>query len=470
MLTALLVTLTATPDWPMARRYADNNAFVVIDAGTAAPSTWTFRGSGRIWGYQPGMTVWTSPALGVAGGRAIVVVGSYDHNIYCLDAATGERLWKVTTGDGVYAGPVIWSDGDNTRVLATSSDRLLYALDADSGARVWTHSVESFRPTLGGARLSSPCVGRSGNRDVVFFGHWIWDRSLARSTQEGGLTALDVRTGEPVFRIDLGDNELTAPVYAEAAGRRWLLVGSASGNLFALDADRGEVVWTRTELDAVRGAPAVARNPTGTRVLTASKYGLIRCLRIQDGAELWRYKTGDWITSAPMVANVLGRDLVIAGSYDRSLYAIDLLRGDLVWRYFARGGFHSAAAYAPMGGRPLVLATAWDHHLHGIEASDGAGSWTIYTGRPIWTVGLEHSNWSSPAVARINGAWMAYVGSYDGTFYAFALAEATAARAARERSNLGFWISFPIALTGVAALTLTLTALHRRRLTSRTPR
>jgi len=170
------------------------------------------------------------------------------------------------------------------------------------------------------------------------------------------------------------------------------------------------------------------------------------------------------IDDEELYAQAIGRELGIVGSYARSLYAIDLLAGTLVWRYFARGGFHSAAAVAPMGGRPLILATAWDHQLHGIEARDGSKAWSIYTGRPIWNaVGLEHSNWSSPAVAKINGAWMAYTGSYDGTFYAFPLADMTAIRAERERSNFGFWISFPIALTCVAVFTIGLTLVHRRR-------
>jgi len=455
----------------MSRHHADNTAFTLLETKSrATASAWTFEGSPRVWGYQPGMTVWTSPAIGLVHDEPILVLGSYDHNIYCLNAATGEQRWKVTTGDGVYAGPVIWNEGESSWVFATSSDRLLYALDADVGAQKWTYSVESFRPTLGGARLSSPCVGKSGASDAVFFGHWVWDRSLTKSMQEGGVTALDARTGDVLYVTDLGDNEITAPVYFSGSRRRWLFVGSSSGNLFALDADRGEVVWTRTELDAIRGAPAVTDGPAGARIVMASKYGLVRCLRLDDGSELWRYKTGDWITSAPLVANVLGRELVIVGSYDRSLYAIDLLSGDLVWRYFARGGFHSAAAFAPMGGRPMVLASAWDHRLHGVEARDGSEAWSVYTGRPIWdAVGLEHSNWSSPAVARINDAWVAYTGSYDGTLYAFPLADMTALRAQRERSNFNFWISFPIALTCLAAFTILLTLLHRRRATRQTP-
>ncbi len=66
--------------------------------------------------------------------------------------------------------------------------------------------------------------------------------------------------------------------------------------------------------------------------------------------------------------------------------------------------------------------------------------------------------------ASIQGEWMAYVGSYDGTFYAFKVAELAAGGGFRERrSSLGFWLSFPIALSCVALFAFGLTVLHRRR-------
>jgi DNA primase catalytic subunit len=40
----------------------------------------------------------SSPA--VVGG--MVYVGSYDHNVYCLDALTGTKIWNYTTGDAVH--------------------------------------------------------------------------------------------------------------------------------------------------------------------------------------------------------------------------------------------------------------------------------------------------------------------------------------------------------------------------------
>jgi outer membrane protein assembly factor BamB len=150
-------------------------------------------------------------------GSPVVVVGSYDHNVYALDARTGDKLWRFTTGGGVYSTPAIWhaparggkersdtarggkersdtarrsgatqdtarrsgATQDTARVLvfAAASDRAIYALDAESGRRVWVHTLEAWRPTMGGARLSAPAVGRAGGRWAVFVGHWVWDKS-----------------------------------------------------------------------------------------------------------------------------------------------------------------------------------------------------------------------------------------------------------------------------------------------------
>jgi hypothetical protein len=66
-------------------------------------------------------------------------------------------------------------------------------------------------------------------------------------------------------------------------------------------------------------------------------------------------------------------------------------------------------------------------------------------------------------VGRIHGELVAYVGSYDGTFYAFPMAQLAELAHARERSNRDFWLSFPIALAAVAVVAGLLTWRHRRR-------
>src|SRR5271163_197054 len=49
------------------------------------------------WSYRTGASVTSSPA--VANG--VLYVGSYDHNVYALNADTGALLWKYATGSPV---------------------------------------------------------------------------------------------------------------------------------------------------------------------------------------------------------------------------------------------------------------------------------------------------------------------------------------------------------------------------------
>jgi len=352
----LVLAMLAAPasDWPQSRHDAANTGSVTLEAPKSGePRAWTFEGSGRTWGYEPGMTVWSSPAVAEVAGRAVLAVGSYDKVVYALDAATGERLWRFTTGGPVQSTPVLWNDAGRVWLYAASDDRLVYAIDAESGRQLWVHAVEDFRPTLGGARLSAPCVGRIGEEPVVFVGDWVWDRSLGNSLQRGAVTALGARDGKPRWRQVLGDNAISAPVYMDVPGRPLLLAGSSNGNVYALDPRSGAVLWNQTELDAVRAPPAYFEVAGRPLVFMASMYGTVRALDASSGAEVWKHRTGDRITGSPMVIEQQGRPLVVIGSYDRHLYAFEASNGRLAWSYGARRRLlvASGRAWSPAAGR-----------------------------------------------------------------------------------------------------------------------
>jgi eukaryotic-like serine/threonine-protein kinase len=450
--------------WSQSRCDATNQAAIELRAEQAqVPHAWSFDGSGRVWGYEPGLTVWSSPALGLAGTEPAVVVGNYDHTLYCLGAATGETLWKFTTGGPIYAAPVFAQDGVRQILVAASNDRLVYAIDPALGRQLWVHAVEDFRPTLGGARLSSPCVGGLGDRDdAVFVPYWIWDRSLANSMQRAGVVALSLAEGRPLWRVDLGDSELTAAIFARVGGQGRLFLGSSGGNLYALAASNGQVLWRKAELDCVRSPPALLQGTQGALLVTGSKFGMVRGLDAETGAERWQFRTGDRITGSPAVLG--GREpRAFIGSYDRKLYAIGALDGRGVWQDAMRGGVYSSPALIPEGGDAMVLSMAWDHMLHANQLSRGTPIFSSFTGRPLWNVGgMDDSNWSSPAAARIRGRWMAFVGSYDGTFRALPL-EADERAAPELRSNVWFWLSFPLFLGPLAGFAILLTRWDRRR-------
>jgi eukaryotic-like serine/threonine-protein kinase len=468
---ALLASLLPLPAaaaectvWSQSRCDASNGAAVELRAGqTTLPRAWSFDGSGRVWGYEPGLTVWSSPALGVAADRPIVVAGNYDHTLYALDAATGEQLWKFTTGDAIYAAPVFFREGARQMLLAASNDRIVYALDPASGRQIWVHAVEDFRPTLGGARLAAPCIGSTKDRDdAVFVPYWMWDRSLTNSMQKSGVAALSLDDGRPLWRVELGDSELTAAIFARVQGRPVLFLGSSSGNLWALSAGNGAVLWRKAELDCVRSPPAFLDAATGPILVTASKFGTVRGLDPSSGAERWQFHTGDRVTGSPALLD--GKPpRAFVGSYARKLNALNALDGAPLWYAPARGGIYSSPALIAQGGEPMVLYLAWDHMLHATELETGQPIFSAFTGRPLWSVaGMDDSNWASPAAARIRGRWMAYVGSYDGTLRALPL-EADERAAPELRSNRWFWLSFPLFLLPTAALALLLTRRERRR-------
>ena len=469
LLWTLLWALPAGADpagWPMVRQNPRGDGVARLGNVEGPARGWQFQVGSHVWGYQPGMAVWSTAALGKVKGRAIVLVGSYDNNLYCLDAVTGRRRWRFTTGGGIYHAPALWKPPKGKAlVFATSTDRLVYAVDADLGRRVWVYAVKTWRPTMGGARLSSPAVGRSRGAAAVFVGHWVWDKSMAGHLQAGGLTALDARTGKRLWTADLGDNRVSSPIFASVKGRGTVLVGSENGNLYALDANTGKVVWTFSDRDAIKGNPAFFRTPRGPRVVFGSKYGKVRCLDAKNGQLVWLHSTGHWVDGSPAVAQVGGRDLVLVGSYDNNLHALDARTGVVAWRYRAASGIYSSpAVFKDTDGRVKVLLTAWDHHLHCLDARKGALLWSAYLGRPLWdSITLGDSIWASPSVAIMNGKATIFVGSYAGPLYAMPLREARNKSLARPGSNLRFWVTMPLVMLLTTGLTIFLTRRHRRR-------
>src|SRR5439155_605251 len=114
-------------DWPMFHNTLDregwNPSEHVLSAGTVA-------GLAQKWAVTTGDIVFSSPAV----VNGVVYVGSFDHKVYALDAATGAVKWTTTTGGEVESSPAVV----NGVVYVASFDHKVYALDAATGAVKWT--------------------------------------------------------------------------------------------------------------------------------------------------------------------------------------------------------------------------------------------------------------------------------------------------------------------------------------------
>ena len=105
-----------------------------------------------------------SAAPTVADG--VVYVGSNDHRVYALDAATGNELWSFATGEVVVSVPTV-VDGV---VYVGSNDNHLHALDADTGEKLWSYDTGSwvqYSPAVSGGKVYLGARVDGNNRVVA---------------------------------------------------------------------------------------------------------------------------------------------------------------------------------------------------------------------------------------------------------------------------------------------------------------
>jgi outer membrane protein assembly factor BamB len=206
----------------------------------------------------------SSPA--VSGGT--VYIGSGDHNVYALDAATGALRWKFATGNVVHASPAV-SGGT---VFVGSWDRYFYALDAQSGALRWKFQTGDDRKIynqvgIAGSAAVSDGVVYFGCRDSFFYaldaktgtlrwkqdhhGSWvIASPAIAGNTvyfstsDEKVFWAVDAATGSARFTLPYGAFAFSSPSIAGGIA----YFGTFDGRLYAIDARSGAIV-ARFETD-----------------------------------------------------------------------------------------------------------------------------------------------------------------------------------------------------------------------------
>jgi outer membrane protein assembly factor BamB len=211
------VSLLAATSWTSAVR-ADDSA--MFRGGPRHIGVYSGEGPrtlhGVKWKFHTSGEVVSSPVL----SGATLYVGSGDHYLYALDAASGSLKWKFETGSRVPSTPAVV----DSVVYFSSYDSYVYAVDETSGRLLW-----KFK-TLGERRFSAPHLHGS----------------------------------EPAAEVmpDPFDLYLSSPVVA--GGR--VYIGSGDHNVYALDAHEGKPMGRdNTALhSARRTAHQTTREPTST--------------------------------------------------------------------------------------------------------------------------------------------------------------------------------------------------------------
>ena len=278
----------------------DEDGFLhAVDAATGE-KLWTFETLGEIISSP---TVTTVPAgEGEDGGEpvAVVLVGSYDNHLYCLNAADGAKRWELETQGYVHCTPAVLGG----RTFIAGCDEHLRGAEIDSGAvtldvGIGTYLIASpaagggrvFFGTHGGQVLAVDATGRTApGVDVPEASAVVWRsggesqfayKSSAALTQDrvfvtGGnkiAQAIDRETGGVEWEYRMRSGSDSSPVVTRGGGegaRVWF--GGGDRVLRAVDAATGEESWSQNLLKDVAASPAIG-GPAGNVVLVIGTTG-----------------------------------------------------------------------------------------------------------------------------------------------------------------------------------------------------
>lgn len=285
----------------------------------------------------------SSPALlsggvTVAGGH--VYVGSEKAKVYALNTNDGSEAWKTNVAGEALSRPVV-SDG---LVLIHTSNGQLQALNTSDGAVKWTVNLDM--PSLSLRGESAPATaygaaivgGDNGRVSAVLMqqGQMIWQQRISQATgpteidrlsdvdttpvivngvvyalaYNGNLTALDLRSGQIMWKRELG----SVSNFVVDGNRIYMI--DQNDRVLALTTDGGVTLWTQSDLlHRNLTAPALYNG----YIVTGDSEGYMHWINVEDGRFVAQQKVdGSGFLTDPVAAD--GKLLIQAK--DGTLYAI----------------------------------------------------------------------------------------------------------------------------------------------------
>ncbi|HOT90532.1 MAG TPA: PQQ-binding-like beta-propeller repeat protein [Anaerolineae bacterium] len=254
--------------------------------------------------------------------EGMVVFGSIDKVVYAVDVKTGRLLWTTPTQGRIYSSPY----GELGHIFIGSDDRQIYAIHQMSGRRAWTYAADGeirSRPLVAENLILFACqmgvvYALSLNREL----RWRFRARrgfLAAPVMANGLIfigsldtnfyAVDVRSGWAAWKYRTGGSIVSTA----AVWKGMVFFGSVDGFIYALDADEGRVVWRHQTENQVTGGASVYEG----NLYIGGVDGILYCFDALSGKVRWHYQTDGPITGTPEVAE----GIIYVGSADHYVYA-----------------------------------------------------------------------------------------------------------------------------------------------------
>jgi len=248
------------------------------------------------WKFHTAGPVISSPSV----LNGVVYVGSSDHMLYAIEAATGVVRWKFDAKSRVPSTPAV----ANGLVYALSYDGNLYAVDASSGKEKWhfkTGGEHRFTAThMHGAQPAAESM--PDPFDVYLSSPMVWERAVYFGSSDGNVYAVDAATGSLKWKFKTGDVVHASPAIANGT----VYIGSWDSNFYALDAATGKEKWRFKT-----GEDPDIHNQVGVQSSAAVMDGMVYfgcrdsnfyALDAATGEKKWAFNNkGSWVVGSPAV-------------------------------------------------------------------------------------------------------------------------------------------------------------------------
>lgn len=269
--------------------------------------------------------------------------------VVCRDAATGDEIWtdkfNVFQTD-IPAPRVGWApmagDSETGYVYMHSVSGIFRCYDKD-GTVIWDKSLfEEYGKISGyGGRTQPPIIDE--DRVIVGFFGLNWGRTKAPPPKMT-YYCFDKKTGELMWTAPVGggpfDTNYSAPTIAVVDGQRLLIGGGADGGLHAINARTGEPVWSfRMSKRGLNASPVVDGNHVfishGEDNIDNLEFGRIECIDargkgdITESNSVWRH---DGIKAGYTALLVKDGVLYVIADTGK-LHAYDSKSGEELWEY-----------------------------------------------------------------------------------------------------------------------------------------
>lgn len=270
--------------------------------------------------------------------------------VICWDAKTGEELWKdefnVFQTD-IPSPRVGWAamagDKETGHVYVHSVSGLFRCYDLD-GNVVWEHSLlEKYGKISGyGGRTQTPIIDE--DRVIVSFLAANWGDTKGPAPKHY-YYAFDKRTGDLQWVSAPGgapkDTNYSVPMVTVIDGQRMLIGGNSDGGVYAMNARTGQPIWGfRMSLRGLNSSPVAEGNLVfishGEDNIDNTEFGRIQCIDatagtgdITETGSVWRI---DGIKAG--YTGLLVKDGILYVVADTgNMFAYDSKTGDQLWEH-----------------------------------------------------------------------------------------------------------------------------------------